>query len=434
MTAMAYKVPADIGNRAIQHCGGTRMDPVLGFNENSRNASEVAFAYDKQRETELQQRSWTFAVRRTILRAVDINTMRLQAALWQPITTYFVGSIVSDVSGNFWISNVVNNLGNDPLLTTVWEPYFGPLSVTLYDATIAYLAGELVYTAAGDGTSRVYMSLQSGNSDNPATATPWSATTSYFKNMVVTFASVAYMSLIDLNTNQQPSLSPANWSAVTTYTAAQKVGGSDGVIYQSIAGANLGNDPTLTAGFWTNTGVLNPWTTVFVGGLGSDKWLQIGGKEFPSGVALSRLNVIYPLGTGPSNQTTTKNIFVLPAGYLRKASQAPKTGLNPLGGPSGIIFDDWLIENGCLVSSEIGPITLRFVANFTDVARMHTLFCEGVAARLALAIVDTITQDKGQMQLVAKVFKEWEDKAKVVDAIEDEFTDSPDDDYLTVRL
>jgi hypothetical protein len=32
-------------------------------------------------------------------------------------------------------------------------------------------AGELVYTTPGDGTYRVYLSLQNGNADNPATAT-----------------------------------------------------------------------------------------------------------------------------------------------------------------------------------------------------------------------------------------------------------------------
>jgi hypothetical protein len=430
-----FKVPVDIGNRALQHCGAARISPTLGFAEVSKNASEVSFCYDKLRLAELRRRYWTFAIKWAVLRAVDSNTMKLAAALWSPTTTYFEGSIVADQAGDYWKSTIPNNLNNDPLLSTFWEPYFGPLSVSLYDSTTAYWAGELAYTAAGDGTSRVYMSLQSNNSDNPATATAWDATTTFFKNQVVTRSSVAYMSLIDLNTNQDPALAPALFNIATTYAAGTKVGGSDGIIYQSIGSGNVGNDPTTDGGVhWANTGVLNPWTTSFVGGAGSDKWLQIGGAEFPSGVSLTRLNILYPLGSGPATQTTSKYVYLLPAGYMRKAPQNPKPGLNPLGGPSGVAYDDWLIENGFLITGQTGPISFRFVGNFTDVARMDAMFCEGLAARIAFAVCDSITQDKGQLQIVAKIFSEWEGEAITIDGIEDDFTDSPDDEYVTVRL
>jgi hypothetical protein len=381
----AFKIPVDIGNRALQHCGAARMDPVQGFNEVSRNAAEVSFAYDKQREAELRRRYWTFAIKRTVLRAIDGNTMRLLPALWSQVTTYFVGSIVSDQAGNAWISRIPNNLNNDPLLTAYWEPYFGPLSVSLYASAIAYCAGELVYTASGDGTYRVYLSLQSGNSDVPGAATAYDATVTYFKNQAVTYLGVPYMSLVDLNTGQTPSTSPA------------------------------------------------AWTITFVGGAGSDKWLQIGGAEFPFGVGLTTLNIVYPAGAGPSWQSTSRNVFLKPAGYLRLAPQNPKPGINPLGGPSGVGYDDWEMEGEYLVSSDCGPITLRFVADFTDVARMDANFCEGVAARIALAVIDTMTQSAAQMQVVQGVFKKWESDALTIDGIESGYVDPPDDDFITVR-
>jgi len=431
---VAFRSPADIGNRALQHCGAGRMDAVLGFNDGSRNAAEVSFAYDKQREAELRKRFWSFAIRRTVIRAVDTNTMRLVPALWSQFTTYFTGSIVADQAGNLWTSRIPNNLNNDPLLSTLWEPYFGPLSVSLYDSTLAYSSGELVYTAAGDGTNRVYRSLQNGNSDVPGTATAYDPTVTYFKNQVVTFAAVAYMSLIDLNLNNEPDLAPVLFNIATTYAAGNRVGGSDGVIYQSIGSGNLGHDPTLDGGVnWTNTGVLNPWTTVFTGGTGSDKWLQIGGKEFPSGVGLTTLNIVYPAGAGPSSQSFSANVFLKPAGYLRLAPQNPKPGIGALGGPTGVGYDDWLIEGEYLISSCAGPITLRFVADFTDVARMDAMFCEGVAARIALAVMDTITQSNAQIQIVQGVFKKWESEAATVDAIESGYEQEPDDPYVTVR-
>src|SRR6185437_15806147 len=114
---VAFRTPASIGDRALQHCGANRMDPTLGFNDGSRNAAEISFCFDKLREAELQRRVWTFATRRQVLRPVDGNTMLLVAALWVSTTTYFVGSIVSDQTGSLWISNIPNNTGNDPLLT-----------------------------------------------------------------------------------------------------------------------------------------------------------------------------------------------------------------------------------------------------------------------------------------------------------------------------
>lgn len=430
---VAFRTPTDIANRALQHCGAKRIDAVLGFTENSKNASEVASCYDKLREAELQRRVWTFATRRQILRAIDSNTMLLTPSLWGSTTTYFVGSIVADQAGSLWISNTPSNLNNDPLLTTAWEPYFGPRAIPLHDSGISYFAGEVVYTASGNGTSRIYLSLQSDNDDVPATATAYDATVTYFKNQVVTYLSVAYMSLTDLNTANTPSSAPALFDVATTYAAGDPVGGSDGVIYTSIGSGNVGNDPVTTTGYWTDTGVLNPWTTVFTGGAGSDKWLQIGGAEFPLGVGLTTLNIVYPLGTGPSTQTNSSNAFMLPAGYLRKAQQNPKNGVAALGGPSGVSYDDWLIEGNYLITAETGPIRLRFVANITDVSRMHTMFCEGLAARVALSICDSVTQDKGQFQIVAKVYNEWKDQASTFDGIENGYADPPDDDYVSVR-
>lgn len=430
-----YRADVDIGNRALQHCGASRIGS-RGFSEDSKNASEVAFCYGKLREAELRRNVWTFAVRRTMLRAVDDDTMLLNVALWSPTTTYFVGSIASDQYSNLWISRIPSNLNNDPLLTGYWEPYFGPLSVALYASTNTYQSGELVYTTTGNGLSRVYLSLQADNADNPATATAYAAATVYKKNQVVTYLSVAYMSLLDLNAGNTPSLAPAAWSSGATYGAAATVTGSNGLIYSSVGGGNLGNDPTTDDGTnWTSTGVMSPWTTAFVGGAGSDKWLLIGGTEFPNGVALTTLNITYPLGSGPATQSVTKNIFKLPAGFLREASQNPKAGVTQyLGAPTGIIYNDWVLENGFLLTNDTGPIAYRFVANVTDVSRMDPMFCEGLAARVALEVCEPLTQSTSKLGAIAKVYDQWMSDARTVNAIEQGTEQPPDDDYLTCRL
>jgi hypothetical protein len=128
-----FRTDIDIANRALQHCGASR---IVAFTDDSKNASETQFCYPKVREAELRRNVWTFACRRTMLRAVDTGTMLLDAALYASTTTYFVGSIVADQYNNLWQSTIQSNLANDPLLTSsYWEPYFGPLAVALYDST-----------------------------------------------------------------------------------------------------------------------------------------------------------------------------------------------------------------------------------------------------------------------------------------------------------
>lgn len=382
----AFTSPVDIGNRAAQICGANRMDPVLGFNDtSSRVAAEISAVYDKLREAELQENDWSCAIKRTLIRAIDGNTMTLQPALWSPSIAYFVGSIVSDQSGNFWESMLPNNVNNDPLLSQYWQPYFGSGAVQIYDSTQTYYSGELVYTAVGDGTYFVYRSMIDGNSDSPVTATPWSATTTYFNDQVVTFNSVAYMSLVDLNLNQQPDTHPAQW------------------------------------------------TTIFVGGNGSINWFLVGGVGMPGGVALSKLNVIYPVTAGPAPDTRTRNAFQLPVGYLKLTQQNPKGTAAPLGGPSGYSYNDWNFENGYLVSSYTGPILLRFVADLTDVRLMHAMFCEGLACRIAIAVCQTLTQSSSQLQSIASQYQKFMGRAKIANAIEEGYDDPPDDDFITVR-
>lgn len=439
-----FLVATDIGNRALQYGGAPRMDPVLGFNDTSvRAASELGFAYGKLRRAELQRNNWKFAIRRAALRPIktgttdSTDTLLLQAALWAPTTTYFVGSIVADQSGTLWQSNIPNNLNNDPLLSSFWDEYFGPMSVSAWDTsgTTSYFAGELVYTAAGDGTNRVYVSLIEGNSDNPATATAWNATATYYKNQIVTFNSIAYMSLIDLNVGQEPDLAPPLWSATTTYAANAKVGGPDGIIYTSIAGGNLGHNPAFDGGaHWSTAGVLNPWTTVFASGTGSVNWRQIGGAEFP-GVTVAPLNIIYPLGAGSSQQTATRNTFRLPAGFLRKAPQDPKAGSQSwLGAPSGDEYDDWNIEGRYLTSRRSDAILLRFVADTVDVTSFDDMFCEGLAVRCAAAVGPTLRLNGEQMNTLANEYRLFMGEARSVNAIETGPEEPPLDDYITCRL
>lgn len=546
-----FNTPTDISNRALQHCGSEMMDSNLGFTEVSKAARNAGFVYGKLRRAELRRNVWRFAIRWAALRPIDTNTLLLAPTLWISATTYFVGSIVADANNTFWISRIPNNIGAQPGVNyAAWEPYFGPLTVSLYDSSQEYLSGEIVYTAAGDGTSNTYLSRVSANAIHPALPNQWSVGTTYFQNNVVqvfpawaigtTYAAGAtvsftdgntytslvagnvgvtpisslgtawaltptlilttqgvpatapitppnsspvlewvqgtlynfggfamfngteyvsiannntgnfpnaagstswaalsggtlYMSQIDLNRGNNPASAPALWLVGTTYAAGAKVAGSDGNIYSSIGSGNVGNNPVTDGGVnWTNTGVLAPWTSVFAQGGGNDQWTQIGGALFPAGVGLSELNIVYPIGTGPLSQYGTRNVYRLPAGFLREAPQDPKAGSNSLfGAPTNRLYDDWNLEGNYITTSDVRPIIFRFGADVQDVTAFDDMFCENLALIIAEAIAISMVEFRDRLEEIRTSKQSFE--ARVVNGIETGSVEPPLDDYLAVR-
>jgi hypothetical protein len=427
---MSFLNPVDIANRACQHCKVRRIDPTVGFAEDSEQSTEMSFAYDKLRRSELRRNVWRFSVRKATLRPVDTNTMLLVPTLWASTTDYPVGAIVSDADGFLWQGVQQDNLNNTPGNSSAWQGYFGPMTVSLYDTTgtTGYFAGELVYKTPGDGTYVVYLSQISGTSADPATGTAWDATVQYMKDQIVLVTATYYVSLIDFNLNQDPTTAPALWSSGTTYGAAATVGASDGLIYSSIAGGNVGNDPTLTTGFWTNTGVLNPWTTVNNFGTAGQGWQQLS-------VGLTDLNIFYPLGSGPNIQNTLRNIFRLPANYLRIAPQDPKAGsVSFMGAPTGNMYKDWTFEGNYFISREPFPITFRFAADIINVRDMDDMFCEGLGARIAMEVVGKLSQAGASVAECRAAYRDVMGEARTVNGIEQGAVEPDEDEYVTCRI
>ena len=426
---MPFRTPVDIANRALQHLGAPRISETLGFTEDSKNASAMGFAYDKLRRPELRSNLWKFSTRRTVLRPIGDTTMIIAPALWQSTTTYRPGAIVTDEGNTLWISNFPDNINNTPGNSYFWDLYIGPLTADPWDSATSYFAGELAYTYTGDGFYKVYLSLENSNSDNPATGTTFDATATYMKDQVVTYSSTPFISLIDLNLGNTPSATPAAWASGTTYAATNQVYGTDGYIYTSVGSGNIGHDPVTDAGVhWTNTGTLKPWTDTISGGTGSKKWLEV------TPVALTDFFMIYPIGTGPDTQSATKNIYRLPAGFLRMAPQDPKAGsVSLLGAPTGHPYDDWLFEGDFIITTESQPIPLRFIADIQDVTAMDDMFCEGLAARMALETCEEITQSTGKKTAVASEYVKFINAAKTANGIEIGAIEPPLDDYIQAR-
>ena len=421
----------DIANRALQHCEAA---PITSVNEDSTANQAVTFAYDKVRRAELRRNIWRFATRKAVIRAVGPDTMILQPALWNASTTYYPGSIVSDINSVSWISIIKDNLNNPPGGNNeAWDTYFGPMTIEPYDTTMAYFAGELVYLPGSlPGTFVVYQSLQNANGNAPNDGgTAWDATVTYHSDMVVSYSGSQWVSLIEVNLNITPVAGPAQWSSVVTYSGGQQVTGSDNMQYSSLGGSNIGNDPTTTTGFWTALSIVTAWglaPTAMQNSPTDIQWQVIN-------AAMKNLTFQWPAGTGPTTQAETRNVYRLPAGYLSPAPQDPKAGsTNFLGAPSGEMYRDWLYEGDFIISRQVYPLLFRFVADIQKVRDMDDMFCEGLACRVATAIAPRITQSNAKLQTIASAYQLFMGEARRTNMIETGPVEPPEDDFITCRI
>lgn len=422
---MPFLDSLDIANRVCQIVG---VDQIFSVTEDSNRAVKIAAAYDKLRRAEMQRNVWRFAVRKAALRAIDSDTLLVSPSAWSASKTYALGEFATDTNGQIWQSATAGNINNSPGgNNTAWEMYYGPLTVDEWDSTISYYSGELVYviTAGAPSGYQVYMSLLNGNSDTPGTVTAWSALTQYNQDQIVSYSGSQWRSLLPVNLNNTPASGPLAWASGTTYSASQQVTGSDNYIYTA-TGSTTGNDPTTDGGVhWTNTNTLNAWTQV-TGYVSSVNWR-------PVTCALRNVTLNWPIGSGPRSQASTRNVFRLPAGYLRRAPQFEKVPTSALGGPNGIPLDDWEMDGSYIVTQETGPVILRFVADIMKVSLMDDMFCEGLAYRIATAVAPELAQSEAKLQSIASAYKQFQGEARLVNGIEEGYEDPPDDEYVTVR-
>lgn len=423
---MPFLDSLDIANAALQLCG---VDQIAGPTEDSKANKETAFAYDKLRRPELRRNVWRFAIRKTVLRAIDADTMILQPTLYDATVTYLPGAVVADANGQFWTSQEKDNLGNVPGDTNTWDMYFGPLTVTPYSATTTYSAGELVYKpGAVAGRFTIFQSLENANATAPDVATAYDATVTYHGDAIVSSGGFQWRSLIEVNLGITPAVGPAAFDLTTTYAIAQTVTASDHFIYTSSTNANIGHDPTTDGGAnWTNTNVANAWARSPTIPVSARNWRVILAN-------MKTLTFSYPIGTGPASQLTTQNVYRLPAGFLKLAPQDPKAGsTSALGAPSNAVYEDWNLEGNYLISSEVGPIRLRFVADVTKVQDMDDMFCRGLACSIATQICVPLTQSSNKLQAIATQYKLFMFEARLTNAIEVGPVEPPLDDYLACR-
>lgn len=431
-----FRKPIDICNRALQHVGSRRItDAEFANPTTNKSASEVVFCYDKLRQAELRRNVWVFSTRRTMLRAFDATTLLLNPPAYVATAVYQPGHIVTDAEDMLWTSATPFNVGNTPGDTADWMPYFGPLTADTYSSTTGYFPGEIVYVQGTVASlASIYIAQIQTQDIAPGALEAWDATKTYKRADMVSYLGTTYLSLLDLNLNYAPASALTPWAAATTYAMGAQVITYDGRIYTSNANGNLGNVPSLASTAWTvatSAPFVQAWLA-FTGGVASNLWRYYGDG---TSLELKSPYINWPLGTGPAAQSGTRNVYRLPAGYLRKAPQQPKAGsVSYLGAPSGLGYTDWEYNGNYLISREVYPIPFRFGADITDVTTMDPMFCEGLACRIAAEICETLTQSVTKISTIAAAYKAFMGEARTVNAIESGADEPPLDDYIQCRF
>ena len=424
-------------------------------------------------------------------------TLLLHPSEWVATRQYPFGYVVTH-NGTVWCNNALSSVNQEPGAdgVTNWDVYFGSMCVNPWinptgtvppDNTtvsaIGYFVGDLVYIG-----KQTFVSLQNSNTASPLDPDAWLSTVYYSEGQVVadadgfewrsftnnnlgnqpgvygmwssvpTYAIGAlvigsdaklYKALVS-NSNHNPAngASPTQWSLVgnpgswplwdmnRTYAQNEFAAGIDGQVYQSVQAGNIGHDPTTStynantpsSNWWVAIGVTVPWIANFGAGASNSAWLGID-------ATLDPINIMYPIGTGPSIQTQNKNIFFLPNGHLREAPQEPKAGsVSFLGAPTGRMYDDWEFNGDFIISQSPYPIIYRFVADVSQVTQMDPMFKEAWAARIGMEICEPITQAAAKIATIERHYKRTMDRAKTTNGIEQGPTEPPEDDYITCRI
>lgn len=197
------------------------------------------------------------------------------------------------------------------------------------------------------------------------------------------------------------------WSASVTYVRGDIVNKSSTVAYVSLQNSNLNHDPASGSPYWLSLGALTNGT----------------------------LNILDPVDLAGDGTATARSIYVLPTGFLRLAMQDPKAASTPnLNTSGGIQYNDWEYNGNFFTSAATTGLQIfRFVADITDVPSMDSLFCEGLAARLAYELCETLTQSPEKKKAVAAEYAQFIGDARLINAIEIGTTEPTEEEYLGAR-
>jgi hypothetical protein len=428
----AFATSIDVANSAANVIGA---DPISGTTfTGSKFAKLAGVEYEKQRLYLLRRYPWTMAMRRAVLRPIDVTTQVWTPPTYSASTTYGLGYIVIDSNSDWWQSKVASNVGNTPAAGSFWQRYFGPDSFDPFsapaDTTVAPPAAPVLSSSASGslGAATYYVQITYTTASGE-TLPSVEVKLAVAANHVLTIASPA------------AATGATSWNAYVT-----TVQGQETLQSAAIAIATGYTEPTtgLVIGQFppsSNTTSYHPGeltlkgTTVYLSTIEGNTDAPPTQNWIAQGGTYKALQILYPIGTGPPTQSTTQNVFRIPHGFLRKAPPDPKGDVGMIvGSPTGPQRNDWIFENGYIVSWRSDPIMIRFVADVIEVPAFDAEFCEALAGLIALKTA-TVVPGGGERTKDAQAhFARAIADARAMNGIETGAVASPIDSWITARM
>lgn len=443
-----FQEQLDIYKRACQILGART---IASMTEDSVAAQELNFSYGKLRDAELRRNTWVFATRRSIIRPVNASTALWTPDAWLAATTYEAGATVSHTPANltsfspavgfFWEidQHITGNSSNsEPSVDLKWHRFFGPRTFDPFigSAATAPAAPVLSQTAGGSLAQRkYYVVLTYVTTSGETLVGPEASITVSANNLLVVTSPAASTGATNYHVYVGTT---AGEETLQTITASTVNIGSNWT--EPTTGLIVGRGPPIAPVASTNQGYFNGELTIHDNIVyrslqsgnndvpPSQKWLAVGGTWRP-------FSILYPIGAGPSTDTTTRNAYRLPEGFLKRANEDPRSDATHwLGAPTGQRETDWVFEAGFLVSKLSEPIMVRFVADITDVQDMDPMFCEGLAARVGEENCLRLTGSIEKKNLATAAYKNAMSEARLTNSILMGSQAAELDGYIACRL
>ena len=94
---------------------------------------------------------------------------------------------------------------------------------------------------------------------------------------------------------------------------------------------------------------------------------------------------------------------------------------------------DWQIERSGIATNDPAPINILYISDITNVDAMDPLFREALATKMALEMVETLTQSNTKKQLLQQDYQQIIVGAKKANAIENVPVEPTEDTWISVR-
>jgi hypothetical protein len=235
----------------------------------------------------------------------------------------------------------------------------------------------------------------------------------------------------------------ATWAIGTTYAVGDIIADSAGYLWMSVRATNLaqvqgagGINPYWIPYFGPTTAqvysasvnyypgdIIYTSSVVYIAVAASLNQAQAANTAYwhviaGATIAANTTTTISPMGYKPDG-SAVRGIYRLPANFLRMAAQDPKSAAGvQLNVTAAMRYNDWEVEAGHLMTNDTDGFIMRFVADQTDMTVMDDLFCEVWAARIAIALCDTLTQSTERLNNVRALYTGYINMAKFVNEIE----------------